>query len=388
MPELVATDLAATPPMGWNSWNMFGSAIDERALRETADALVRSGLADCGYRYLVIDDCWSEKDGRDADGMLVPDAARFPSGIAALADYAHALGLKLGIYSDAADRTCAGYPGSYGYEQQDAAQWAAWGVDFLKYDYCHAPGDQQSAIERYGRMGAALQATGRPILFSICEWGGRAPQLWGRAAGGHMWRVSGDVFDTWHNAYDPKHNFTGTGVSTLFDVAAELQPYAGPGGWNDLDMLVVGLGGQGYIGGGGMSLAEYRTHMALWCMACSPLMIGCDVRSLDPEIAAVLMNREVIAVNQDSLGVAARRIKRSGDVDLWSKPLADGALAIAVVNRGDQGADVPLRARDVGLLDAAKRVRDLWAGADAGELGAETTLRVEPHGTLLLRITS
>src|SRR5436853_2063332 len=193
--------LAATPPMGWNSWNMFGNAIHEASIRETADALVSLGLKDCGYEYVVIDDCWSQKDGRDRNDDLIPDPHKFPNGMKALADYVHSLGLKIGIYSDAGDRTCAGYPGSYGFEDQDARLWASWGMDFLKYDYCNAPNDQATAIERYSRMGEALRKTGYEILFSLCEWGGRSPHLWGRSAGGHMWRVSGDVFDSWINIW-------------------------------------------------------------------------------------------------------------------------------------------------------------------------------------------
>ncbi|HSD85797.1 MAG TPA: glycoside hydrolase family 27 protein, partial [Anaerolineae bacterium] len=192
-----AKSLAATPPMGWNSWNMFGWNIHETAIRETADALVSSGLKACGYEYLVIDDCWSRKEGRDSNGDLIPDPEKFPNGLKALADYVHSLGFKLGLYSDAADRTCGGHPGSYGFEDQDAQLWAAWGIDFLKYDYCNAPADQATAIERFSRMGEALRKTGREFLFSLCEWGGRSPQLWGRSVGGHMWRVSDDVFDSW-----------------------------------------------------------------------------------------------------------------------------------------------------------------------------------------------
>src|SRR5688500_18182542 len=189
--------LAATPPMGWNSWNMFGSRVSEAAIRETADAMVELGLKDLGYQYVVIDDCWSIKGRRDGNGDLIPDPEKFPSGMKALADYVHGLGLKMGIYSDAADRTCAGYPGSFGFEEQDARLWASWEMDFLKYDYCNAPTDQATAIERYGRMGAALRGSGREFLFSLCEWGGRSPHLWGREVGGHMWRSTGDIFDSW-----------------------------------------------------------------------------------------------------------------------------------------------------------------------------------------------
>jgi alpha-galactosidase len=193
--------LASTPPMGWNSWNTFGHNINEAVVRETADALVSTGLKDYGYEYIVIDDCWSIKDRRDSNGDMIPDPEKFPNGIKALADYVHSKGFKLGIYSDAAEKTCAGYPGSYGFEETDAQLWASWDIDFLKYDYCHAPVEQSVAIERYSRMGEALRKTGHEFLYSSCEWGGRSPHLWGRKVGGHMWRVSGDVHDSWVNIW-------------------------------------------------------------------------------------------------------------------------------------------------------------------------------------------
>ncbi len=382
------TTLAATPPMGWNSWNMFGCAIHESAIRETADALVSSGLRDCGYEYIVIDDCWSVKSGRDAAGNLVADPTKFPGGMKALADYVHERGFKLGIYSDAAELTCAGYPGSLGFEEQDAHLWAGWGVDFLKYDYCSAPNDQETAIERYGRMGAALRGTGRDFLFSLCEWGGRSPHLWGPEIGGHMWRVSGDVFDSWVNVWMADWNTYGIGVDVSIDIAHDLHEYGGPGRWNDLDMLIVGLKGKGHISGGGLSFLEYQTHMTLWCMACSPLMIGCDVRAMDKETTALLTNREVLAVNQDALGVPARRVKQTGPCEVWKKPLSDGSLAVALINRGAVGADMPVLAKEVGLLDAPKRARNLWTQADAADFGWQLTQRVEPHESILLKITS
>jgi alpha-galactosidase len=373
--------------MGWNSWNMFGLNIDESSIRETADALVSSGLRDCGYGYLVIDDGWSVKGGRDKNGDLVPDPARFPNGMKALADYVHARGLKIGIYSDAADRTCGGHPGSFGFEDQDAALWASWGMDFLKYDYCNAPVDQTTARERYERMNLALKKTRREFLFSLCEWGGRAPHLWGRSVGGHMWRVSGDVFDSWVSIWMAQGNYYGVGVDVSLDIAADLQEYGGPGGWNDLDMLIVGLKGKGQVTGGGLSSMEYRTHMSMWCMACSPLMIGCDVRAMDADTASLLTNRDVLAVNQDPLGIPARRARRIGTCEVWKKPLADGSVAAALVNRGASGEDVTLRASDMGLLDTPKLAHDLWSGKDVADFTVELKERVQPHETLLMKIT-
>lgn len=374
--------------MGWNSWNMFGWRIHEQNIRETAVSLVSSGLKDCGYNYLVIDDCWSKKDGRDSNGDLVPDPEKFPSGMKALTDYVHDLGLKIGIYSDAAERTCGGYPGSFGFEEQDAALWASWGFDFLKYDYCNAPTDQATAIERYGRMGTALQNCGREFLFSLCEWGGRSPHLWGKSVGGHMWRVSGDVFDSWVNIWMPNWDSYGIGVDFSIDIADELSSYGGPGAWNDLDMLVVGLKGKGQIHGGGLSFIEYQTHMSIWCIACSPLMIGCDIRNMEKDTAVLLTNREVLAINQDKLGIPGRRVKRVGNCDVWQKPLADGGTAVALLNRGSNGQDFTLRARDIGLLDTPKQVRNLWLQEDTADFKKEKTFRIQPHETLLLKITA
>jgi len=378
--------LAATPPMGWNSWNTFGHKVDESVIRETADAIVSSGLKDCGYEYVVIDDCWSRKTGRDSHGDLIPEPERFPNGIKALADHVHGKGLKIGIYSDAADRTCGSYPGSLGFEEQDAQLWASWGIDFLKYDYCNAPEDQATAIERYTRMGDALRKTGREFLFSLCEWGGRAPHVWGRKAGGHMWRVSGDVYDSWVNLWIADWKTYAIGVDVSIDLAADLAAFGGPGGWNDLDMLIVGLKGKGQISGTGMSQMEYQTHMSMWCMACSPLMIGCDVRKLEPDTAALLLNRDVLAVNQDPLGRPARRMKRFGGCEVWAKPLADGSTAVALLNRGSRGEDMHLLAGDIGLTDEPKLARNIWAGEDIADFGRELVQRVQPHETILLKI--
>jgi alpha-galactosidase len=372
--------------MGWNSWNTFGNAINETVVRETADALVSTGLKDYGYDYIVIDDCWSIKDRRDGNGDLIADPEKFPNGIKALADYVHDKGFKLGIYSDAAERTCAGYPGSLGFEEQDAKLWASWKIDFLKYDYCYAPQEQAVAMERYARMGEALRNSGREFLYSLCEWGSQAPHLWGRNAGGHMWRVSGDVFDSWVNIW--MGHWYAVGVDTAIDIAHEVQEYGGPGGWNDLDMLVVGLKGKGQIEGSGMSFLEYQTHMSMWVMACSPLMIGCDVRQLDADTASLLMNREVLDVNQDALGIPARRVKQAGTCDLWTKRLADESVAVSVINRGSRLENLAVRARDIGMFDTPKLARDLWAGKDIADFKTELPLSVKPHETILLKVTS
>jgi len=372
--------------MGWNSWNMLGSKVDEASIRDTADAIVSMGFKDLGYEYVVIDDCWSEKGKRDSDGNLIPNPEKFPNGLKALADYVHGKGLKIGIYSDAADRTCGGYPGSYGFEEQDAALWASFGFDFLKYDYCNAPDDQATAIDRYTRMGDALRKTGREFLYSLCEWGGRSPQLWGRQVGGQMWRVSGDIFDSWINIAMDGGRWYGIGVDISLDVADDLHEFGGPGGWNDLDMLVVGLKGKGHISGGGMSFLEYQTHMSLWVIACSPLMIGCDITKMDGETAGLLLNPEVIAVNQDPLGKPGRRVRTQGRVETWRKPLADGSVAVALINRGSSVQEVSLKASDAGLLDSTKHVRNLWTGKDIADFTWEMKQKVEAHETILLKV--
>jgi alpha-galactosidase len=378
-------ELAATPPLGWNSWNQWQSAVDQDKVLAAAKALKRHGLQALGYDTVVIDDCWSEPK-RDSAGALVPHKERFSEGIAALAREVHGLGLKLGIYSCAAEKTCAGYLGSLGHEDQDAKLWASWGIDYLKYDYCNAPIDQAAAIERYTRMGQALRACGRDMVYSICEWGGRAPHLWGRQAGGQMWRVSGDLFDSWVDVWVAPPGYYGVGVGSAFDLAADLAPYGGPGGWNDLDMLVIGLKGKGAVHGGGLSLMEYRTHLTLWILACSPLMLGCDLDKLGGEELDWLKNEGALAVNQDALGVPARRVLRQGACEAWAKPLADGRMAVGLFNRGEAGADLDLSAAALGLLDAPKAVRDLWGRRDDGELAVKRSWRLQPHEGLLMTV--
>lgn len=299
----VSDNLAKTPPMGWNSWNVFGKNINEEVIRQTADAIVSTGLKDAGFEYVVIDDLWH--GGRDsATGMLYADSAKFPSGIKKLADYIHSKGLKFGIYSDAGTKTCGGMPGSYGFEEKDARLFAEWGVDYLKYDYCYCPdhvsanNDYKMAIDRYKAMGDALKKTGRPIVFSICEWGPRSPWLWGKEVGGHLWRTSYDVADIWDV---PRNEHSPIGILTSIDVIANLGRFSGPGGWNDPDMLVVGLNNSGFIKGGGCNNIEYNTQMSMWCMFSAPLMIGCDVRNMSDETKKILLNKKVIEIDQDPL---------------------------------------------------------------------------------------
>jgi alpha-galactosidase len=362
--------LAKTPPMGWNSWNKFACNVSEKLIKEMADAMVTSGMRDAGYLYLVIDDCW--QIDRDAQGNILPDPQRFPSGMKALADYVHSKGLKFGLYSDAGTLTCQKRPGSRGYEFQDARQYAAWGVDYLKYDWCST--GTQNAPAAYSIMRDALAKAGRPIVFSICEWGTSKPWLWAGSVG-NLWRTTGDIQDCW----DCKRDWGGMGVVHILDLQDGLESYAGPGRWNDPDMLEVG--------NGGMSTTEYRSHFSLWCILASPLMAGNDLRSMPREVAEILTNREVIAVDQDSLGLQGRRVKRNGDLEVWAKQLADGGRAVVLFNRGPKAADISVSWTDIGYPPhLTAKVRDLWAHKDLGNLSEKFSAAVPSHGVVMVTI--
>jgi alpha-galactosidase len=357
-------DLALTPPMGWNSWNPFGADVNEEVIRETADAMAGSGLKAAGFSYIVIDDIW--QGGRDSvTGLLYPDPVRFPSGIKALADYVHGKGLKFGIYSDAGTLTCGDRPGSFGYEEKDAGLFAEWGIDYLKYDYCYCPdnvsanNDYKMAIARYKAMGDALQATGRPIVFSICEWGPRSPWLWGREVGGNMWRTSYDVADIWDK---PRNETSPIGILTSIDVMTNLGRFSGPGGWNDPDMLVVGLNNKGFIKGGGCTVIEYRTQMSMWCMFSAPLILGCDLRNMSESTKAIILNQDIIDIDQDVLGKQAFRVISKDGIDAWQKPLSGNRVAIAFLNRNSSEKNVSASLRELELNENAKyEVYDVWS---------------------------
>lgn len=356
-------NLALTPPMGWNSWNPFGKDVSEEVIKQTADAMVSSGLNELGFKYIVIDDYW--QGGRDSvTGRLYPDPVRFPSGIKELADYVHGKGLKLGIYSDAGTMTCGDRPGSYGYEEMDAKLFAGWGIDYLKYDYCYCPdyaslnNDYKMAVTRYKTMGDALKATGRPIIFSICEWGPRSPWLWGREVGGHLWRTSYDVGDKWD---EPRNEQSQIGILTSIDVMCDLERFAGPGGWNDPDMLVIGLNNSGYIRGGGCTEEEYRTQMSMWCMFSAPLMLGCDLRNMDEGTKSIILNKDIIEIDQDSLGRQAFRVYRKDGLEAWNKPLAGNRFAIAFLNRNSKEGKITLTYQDLELSNDTKySAYDVW----------------------------
>jgi alpha-galactosidase len=367
-----ANGLALTPPMGWNSWNKFGCNVNEKIVRETADAMVSSGMRDSGYQYVVIDDCW--QGPRDLHGFITADPQRFPSGIRSLADYVHSKGLKFGIYSDAGRLTCGGRPGSQGHEYQDGLTYAAWGVDYLKYDWCNT-GDR-NAQEAYAVMADALRQSGRPIVFSMCEWGTSRPWLWAKNIG-NLWRTTGDIWDgfaTKDKAHDWAHS-----VLEIVDLNEPLWPFAGPGHWNDPDMLEVG--------NGGMSPAEYRAHFSLWAMMAAPLIAGNDVAHMDETTRAILLNKEVIAVDQDKLGVQGRRVAKDGDREIWAKPLAGGGRALLLFNRGTQRATIRATAEQVGYPAAVRaRVIDLWAHKNVGRWSGAIEATVEPHGVAMFRI--
>ncbi|SNT42745.1 alpha-galactosidase [Granulicella rosea] len=362
--DVPANALARTPPMGWNSWNLFQSRIDDKTVREIADAMVTSGMRDAGYVYVNIDDTW--EGVRDAQGNLGSNK-KFPD-MKALADYVHSKGLKFGVYSSPGPRTCAEYPGSYGHEEQDAKTFAAWGVDYLKYDWCGArfiyTHDDLQAI--YQKMGDALLKSGRPIVYSLCEYGSGNVERWGAKVGGNLWRTTGDISDTW------------TSMISNIEKQVPTAPYAGPGHWNDPDMLE--------IGNGHMTDEEYRTHMSLWALTAAPLLAGNDIRTMTPAIKEILMNREVLAVDQDALGKQATPVKH-GDLETWVKPLADRSVAVGVVNLGKTEATVAIKAEDLDPDVHVKSARDLWRHTDVVFRDGVYTTSVPAHGVLMLRVT-
>ena len=365
--------VARTPPMGWNSWNKFACKdVNETVVRAQADAMVSSGMKDAGYEFIIIDDCWQV--GRDAAGNIVVDPQKYPSGIKALADYVHSKGLKFGIYTDAGTKTCAGRPGSVGHEYQDARQYANWGVDYLKEDWCNTlPG--QSSEASYTLMRDALAATGRPIVFSICEWGSTKPWLWAGPIG-NMWRSTGDIQDCW----DCKKKWGGNGVLQIIDLMGPIYSYAGPGHWNDPDMLEVG--------NGGMTTAQYRAHFSMWALFSAPLLAGNDMAHMTPEISEILLNKDVIAIDQDLMGIQGHCVHKDGDLEVWSKQLADGGRAVVLLNRGDKSATIAVDWRDIGYpATLPASVRDLWAHKGLARQTERFSADVPANAAVMVRIT-
>ncbi len=371
MPGGTYAQIAQTPPMGWNSWNRFACNINEKIIMEMADAMVKSGMSKAGYKYIVIDDCW--QIARNKNGEIVADPKRFPHGIKYLADYIHAKGLKFGIYSDAGTKTCQRRPGSRGYEYQDARTYARWGVDYLKYDWCYH--GKQNAEASYLLMSKALKATGRPIVFSICTWGESKPWLWGKEAG-NLWRTTEDIRDNWNS------------MMGILNLQKPLYPYAGPGHWNDPDMLEVG--------NGGMTTEEYKSEFSLWCMLAAPLMAGNDLRNMTDETLKILTNKELIAVDQDTLGKQAFCFRDVAGYQIWVKPLENNEKAVCLLNSSDEKktvqVDFPLllkansnywRSDPYKLADY--RIRDLWEHKFLNLKKETESVTMPPHSVKVYR---
>jgi alpha-galactosidase len=356
--------LASTPPMGWNSWNHFACKVTADDVRAAADAIAKNGMKDAGYVYVNIDDCW--QGDRDEQGRVRPNA-KFED-MKGLVDYIHSKGLKAGIYSSPGPKTCAGYEGSYKHEEQDAQQYADWGFDYLKYDWCSAEKvykrDEMQAV--YKKMHDALVKTGRPIVYSLCQYGFERVWRWGASVGGNLWRTTEDINDH----YDR--------MSVIGFDQDGLEPFAGPGHWNDPDMLEVG--------NGGMKHDEYLTHMALWAILAAPLLAGNDIRTMSEETKAILMNPEVIAVDQDAKGVQGHRVWDEGPLEIWVKPLVDGSQAVGLFNRGESALKMTLDFRAIGAPASAK-LRDLWARKDLGTMQNSYTADVPKHGVLFLKVS-
>jgi len=365
--------VAATPPMGWNSWNHFAAKVDDATIRAQADAMVSTGMRDAGYVYVNIDDTWEGQ--RDAQGFIHPNS-KFPD-MKALAGYVHSKGLKLGIYSSPGPKTCAGYEGSYGHEQQDAETYASWGIDYLKYDLCslhdrmEQAGSPEAAhqimVDAYVKMRDALRRTGRPIVYSFCQYGFDAVWRWGAQAGANLWRTTGDIKDNYGR------------IAEIGFGQAGLAKFAGPGHWNDPDMLEVG--------NGGMTTEEYRTHMSLWAILAAPLLAGNDLTRMTPQALALLTNREVIAIDQDPAGKQGDRFSAEGPMEIWVRPLADGSKAVGLFNRQDHPLDMQADFHALGFPGSV-RVRDVWRAKDLGRMSAPYNVRVPGHGVVLLRVSS
>jgi len=377
-------DLALTPPMGWNSWNKFQCNVSEILIKEAADEMVSTGMRDAGYQYIVIDDCWQIK--RDSMGFIVADPERFPSGIKALADYVHLKGLKLGIYSCAGTKTCAGRPGGRGHEFQDAYIYAKWGVDYLKYDWCSSDGQDQK--ESYRLMSQMLKEAGHQIVFSLCEWGGSKPWEWASEVG-HLWRTTGDIA----NCFDceQKHSgYSNWGVTKILDMQIDMRQYAGPGHWNDPDMLQVG--------NGGMTVNEDRAHFSMWCMLAAPLMAGNDLKNMSSQTHDILTNIDAIDIDQDTKGIQGFKYKSEEGLEIWLKPLSAGDWAVCFLNRS-----VDIKTIDFDwiknkindefskrILNASVetfKIKDVWTKKELGDTQKPLKAVLLSHDVLLLRLS-
>lgn len=375
--------LALTPPMGWNSWNTFATNINEQLVKDIADIMVSSGMKDAGYEYLVLDDGWMAME-RDKDGNLVADPKKFPHGIKALADYVHAKGLKFGLYNCAGTKTCAGYPGTRGHEYQDARYYAAHGVDYLKFDWCNTEGI--NAKEAYTTMSKALAATGRPIVFSLCEWGQNKPWEWATNVG-HLWRTTGDISNVFAGTKN-MGTWQALGVLKIIDLQKGLRAYAGPGHWNDPDMLEVG---------NGLTDAENRAHFSMWCMLAAPLMAGNDLRKMTEATKNVLTNKNVIAVDQDSLGIEGFAYTEKDSVETWLKPLQNGDWAVCFLNRSNKSVKFSMDWKQQPIVDTLSKaslnavnniynIKNLWTNATEGTTNKPYSSTVGGHDVIMLRL--
>ena len=379
--------LAATPPMGWNSWNVYGEDIDEAKILAIADAIVDSEMRDAGWEYVMLDDGWQKVRGSRFLYELDYDPDKFPRGIEFIADYLHDGGMKLGIYSGPGVETCGGYTGSAGHEGADAQLFASWGVDHLKYDSCCWPGKGGDGLfEMHKRMSDALKATGRDIVLHVCHCGWDNVWEWAHDAGGHHWRIGQDITDD----FDVPGHREGYyfDVLDMIDRGVGLEAYSGPGGWNDYDMLVVNLKGDGALVGDGATPEEYRTHFSMWAILSSPLIIGSDLTDMDAYTVETLTNAEVIALNQDPLGIQAARVRKNGDLEVFAKPLADGDWSVALLNRSLTDAEIGAGwQEDLGVDWPAATVRDLWTHRDLGSYRERFATTVGSHEATMLRLT-
>lgn len=363
---------APTPPMGWNSWNKFACDVSEKLLMETADAMVSSGLKDAGYEYIVVDDCWQLT--RDEDGNIQCDPERFPNGMKYVADYIHSLGLKFGIYSCVGTKTCAGRPASLGHEYQDALFYARTGVDYLKYDYCY--NQETNAKTAYRLMNHALRSSGRPIVFSMCEWGSNKPWEWAEGVG-NLWRTTGDIKAKWDN----KEGF-GLSVVEIIDFNEKLYPYAGPGHWNDPDMLEVG--------NGDLTYTENVSHFTMWCMMAAPLMCGNDLVDMPGDVKYILTNKEVIAVDQDPKGIQGHVAIDLGDRQVWTKELEGEDMAVCFFNRSDRPWNLSFawdNLDEIRFSSTTYSIRDLWLHKEIGRTSKPTVSEIPAHGVLIVRLS-
>jgi alpha-galactosidase len=375
--------LALTPPMGWNSWNTFQTNISEDLIKQTADVMVASGMKDAGYEYIVLDDGWMAKE-RDSSGNLVPDPIKFPHGMKALIDYVHEKGLKFGLYNCAGTKTCAGYPGTRGYEYQDARFYAELGIDYLKYDWCNTEGI--NAKEAYGTMSKALRTAGRPIVFSLCEWGENKPWEWAKDVG-HLWRTSGDIYACFD--CELKHDtWSQWGVMRIIDKQKDLYKYAGPGHWNDPDMLEVG---------NGMTENQDRAHFSIWCISAAPLMAGNDITKMSDQTKNILTSKEVIAIDQDKAGMQGFVYKIRDSVEIWVKPLSDSNWAVCFLNRSNVSKNINFNWQnelikdtvDNQIMDAKKtnyQLRNLWTKLNMGDTKKALKASIPPQDVLMLKL--